>query len=373
MAVVFLLAGCIGLDKIPSRDSALPDDGTTVGGLRVDTTEILFGDVRVGEEVSHDVLFENDGEATTVDALLADAAGVFSVSTTTLTVDGAATLSVGFAPGDVGSFAGTLTLTVGGSDTIVLPISGDGVTDDVEDTDSGSSAGGPALVVDPSSYDFGEADLEQSVSVTFVLANEGDDDLMISDVSPSDNVFAVTGGTLQTPQMISPGGTKTVEVTFTPDAEGTVRGALVVASDDPDGDLEVALTGKGIDACDVCAPIIDVDTGADPYAIDDFFSFFGSEDSRTVTIQNIGDEVLNVTRVFVNNDIVATCGTFTVRGFSSAVALAPWDTTTFDIAYETDGTCLDVAASKFDSNVVHIYSDDPSEPDWVIALSGLGV
>ena len=173
------------------------------------------------------------------------------------------------------------------------------------------------------------------------------------------------------PQVLAPGANKLVEVSFTPTAETTYSGTVTVASDA--GDLTITVEGEGVDECDVCAPIMDVDTGSDPFAITDFFSLLGSVDSRTITIQNLGDQDLEVTDVIVNNDTLASCGDFSLSGWTAARTLAPYASTSFSIGYQSDGSCLEIAQSSFDMNVAHILSNDPTTPDWVIELSGAGL
>lgn len=372
IASLLLVVACIGLDVVPGK---VDDDtgGASLGGLEIGATEVLFGDVQVGERSEETLTLRTDGEAIRVEATLDDGVGVFSLDTTALTVEGENVLVVGFAPAESTDYAADLTLAVEGGDTLVLPVSGTGVAEGGEDSGQ-APAPGPDIVVDPTSHDFGSVDTADTLSATFTIRNDGDDDLLVEDAVATGGSFSVTGGTLATPQVISPGGSKTVEVTFSPATEGRITGGLTLLSTDGDTpQLEVPLSGEGVDLCDVCSPIIDVSTGADPNKIDDFFSFLGSPDSRTITVQNIGDLDLTVTNVEVNNDLVATCGAFSVSGFRGSVTLAPWDTTTFQIAYTASSTCLDLPSIDFDSNVAHILSNDPGTPDWVIELQGSGL
>lgn len=373
IASLLLLVACIGLDAVPSKVGDDADDAR-LGGLEIGATEIRFGDVRVGERSEEPLTLRTDGEAIAVQATLDDGVGVFSLDTTALTVEGENVLVVGFAPAEGLDYTADLTLAIEGGDTLVLPVSGTGLGDGDSGGEDTDPAPGPDIAVDPASYDFGEVDTSDTLSATFTIRNQGDDDLLVEDALATGGAFSVTGGTLATPQVISPGGSKTVEVTFSPSTTGRISGGLTLVSTDGDSpQLEVPLVGEGVDLCDVCAPIIDVATGADPNKIDDFFSFLGSPDSRTITIQNVGDLDLTVTNVEVNNDIVATCGAFSVSGFRGSVTLAPWDTTTFQIAYTASGTCLDLPSVDFDSNVAHILSNDPSTPDWLIELQGSGL
>ena len=54
-------------------------------------------------------------------------------------------------------------------------------------------------------------------------------------------------------------------------------------------------------------------------------------------------------------------------------ALAPTDGFAFDLTYTATGLCADLPLASFDQNVVHILSDDPSQSDYIIELSGIGI
>jgi hypothetical protein len=295
----------------------------------------------------------------------------FALDTAAVRVETDAIVFVTFAPRTDGPYDGTLTIATDG-DTLDIPLTGIGGEADTDtDADTDTEGGpGPNISVTPMRYDFDRVDIDGTETTTFTVSNTGDEDLLISDVVSSAGVWT-TGGTLSPPQVLSPGANKLLEVTFAPTAETAYNGTITIESDDPDHpSLELTVEGEGVDLCDICAPLIDIDTGADPYAITDFFSLFGSTDTRTITVQNIGDMDLTVDSVAVNNDMLATCGDFTLGGWRGAQTLAPWATTTFTLSYRATESCLEIAQAAFDANVAHVLSDDPSEYDWVIELSG---
>ena len=153
----------------------------------------------------------------------------------------------------------------------------------------------------------------------------------------------------------------------------TYNGTLTVDSDDPDGDTVVALTGEGADLCDICSGLISVDTGGDPYTMDSFVSILGLPATEQVTISNVGDMDLDVSDVYVNNDTLSTCGTFTITGWRGATTLSPGGSTRFEVAYRASSVCVEVPLTSLDQNVIHILSDDPSQSDYVIELSAIGL
>ncbi|MFN7144285.1 MAG: choice-of-anchor D domain-containing protein [Myxococcota bacterium] len=379
MPVLLLLVGCFGLTTVPKQDAATgPGDSgtTTVGALEIDATALSFGDVAIGASATRDLTLSNTGEGALGVALSLTGDGVYEVSTTDLDVDADEVVTVTFTPATEGPYTGTLGIAVDSGDTLSIPLSGTGVEGDADtdadtDTDTEPSGPGPNIVVSPARYDFGNVDLDSTETTTFTVSNNGDDDLLISDVRTSGAVWT-TDGTLSPPQVLSPGANKLLEVTFAPTAETAYTGTITILSDDPDTpEKTIAVEGTGVDMCDICAPLIDVDTGgSSSTSMTDFVSFLGAADTRTITIRNLGDMDLVVSDVIVNNDVIATCGSFTLGGWSSARTLAPGGTASFTLSYRATETCLDLPSTTFDTNVVHILSNDPSASDWVIELQG---
>jgi hypothetical protein len=375
-ASLLLLLACVGFDTSSGKPDGVAgeDSGATLGSLSLDASAFDFGTVAVGDSVDKTLTLTNTGD-TALDVDLSIEGSGFGTSSGSVAVDDTEVVTLTFAPDATGDFTGTLQVQVVDGDSLDVPLSGSGAADGDTDEDSGDPDGpAPEILVSPSHYSFGRVDVDDTVTTSFTVSNQGDDDLLIREVSTSDRAFT-TGGTLSPPQVLSPGSNKLLEVSFTPTAETTYTGTIVVSSDDPNTpDLEIAVDGAGVDLCDVCAPIIDVDTGSSPYAITDFFySSFTGTDTRTLTVQNIGDMDLEVTDVYVKNDTLASCGTFTVGGWTSAKTLAPYATTSFTLAYRATGSCVEVAQSAFDMNVLHILSNDPTQDDWVVELSGLAL
>jgi hypothetical protein len=242
-----------------------------------------------------------------------------------------------------------------------------------QDTDDTGATGGAELSTDQPSLAFGKLDLYASAMKQLVVTNTGTEALTVSAAASGDTAF-VLGGNLTPPRTLDPGEYRVIEVTFTPTTQKSYSTNLVIESDDPGSPTtRVALTGEGIDSCDVCSPLIEVDTGGtNDYAITDFFSIDGADDGRTITVGNDGDEDLIVSDVSVENDIIATCGTFSISGWTGSKTVAPGKTTSFNVTYRGDAnsTCVDISDAALGSNVLHIISNDPVEDDYVIELQG---
>lgn len=372
---VLVLAGCVGLQAIPEgSDSA----ELALGSLTLSRSAVDFGEVKVGDLAEEVLTLSNVGtNAAKVRASVAGESFAIDQSELTVLKGGDAVLVVSFAPEDYVEYTGELTVGTGG-EQVILPLAGLG-SDQTVDTDTGDDTGGGGgaegdISTDQPSLSFGTLDLYASSMKSLTVENVGDAPLTIDSVSASDAAFSL-GGNLTPPRTLDPGESRVVEVTFTPTAEKTYSAELTLTSDDPDAPrTKITLSGTGHNECDYCSPIISVDTGgSSDYALQDFLSLFGSTDSRTISIGNDGDQDLEVRSIDVNNDFLATCGTFWLSSWSGSATVKPGKSTSFTVNYKATETCLDVAQLSLDANVIHILSNDPSEGDYIIEIGGTGV
>jgi hypothetical protein len=363
--MLYVLFGCIGLDatgKAPAVTTA------ALGEITLGATTLDFGTVDPGSEHEQVLTLQSrSSEMVTVNALV-DGDPAFTIPVDTLAVfEGDTLLTVRFAPASDGDYTGALRLSNDRGDTAevaLLGIAGSGGS-------GGDTGGGDAsLVVSTRSHDFGELELGASDTHTFTLRNDGSAPVELAGIATSDGAFEVGG--IAANATLAPGSSGEVEVTFTPTRAQAYTGTITVTSNAADSPLTLDVRGRGAQGCTVCEPRIDVDTGGDPYAITDFFTL-GSPDRRTITVSNLGDVDLRVTDVFVNNDAIATCGEFVVGGWSGAQVVAAGRRLSFTVAYEITDNCLDLPVPELDSNMLHILSNDPYEPDWAIQLQGTGI
>lgn len=367
-----MLSACFGLDAVPSKDpgSEQGDTGTlVVGSLVVDRSTLDFGTIALGSAATEAVVLTNVSDETLRVAASLSGDAVFDLSDADIALapGGDSTLTVTFVPTGDMAYGGTVGLALEDGTGVDVSLVGTGG----EGGDTGS--GGASVQITPGSKDYGSVDLGGSSSYDFTVANRGPDDVVVEAVSTTDAAFTITGGTLTTPQVIAAGASKTVKVTFSPSVEADYVGELVVQTDQDPNESSAGLTGTGTDTCTGCAPRIRVDTGGDAYAVTDFFSLLGAEDSRTWTIENTGDADLIVSSVTVNNDSLSTCGEFVISRFTGPKTVAPSNSTSFSIGYSVTSSCVDLPQGAFDANVVHILSNDRAESDYVIEVGGLGV
>jgi hypothetical protein len=139
-------------------------------------------------------------------------------------------INVVFAPTVTGTRTGTLTVTFNGNiPSQTIPLLG--------------NAGASAVSLSPTSLSFGDqAKGTTSGAQQLIVTNSGTGPLVLSSIQASSE-FAATntcGG------QIAPGGTCTIQVTFTPSASGTQTGTLTIADNAPDSPQIVALTGNAV-------------------------------------------------------------------------------------------------------------------------------
>ncbi|MCP4540906.1 MAG: choice-of-anchor D domain-containing protein [Chloroflexi bacterium] len=118
----------------------------------------------------------------------------------------------------------------------------------------------PEITVLPSALLFGDQDVGAgaTVSRTVIITNDGTANLNISSVSltgTDDGEFVIESDTGES--ILTPGDTRTVQVSFDPTTTGAKSANLSVASDDGDeATVDVALTGTGTEGANV-APVAD--------------------------------------------------------------------------------------------------------------------
>lgn len=370
--LLLLAMACTGIQSVPPLKDDSGDSGAGTGPVGSGDVEVRpgrldFGEVEVGSGRERDVTIRNTGESPiSLDISLDGAA--FTTSTTTLEVEGESVVSIGFQPQSERDFEGTLRINGGDAGEAEVALTGTGGTGGGTGDDSGGTtpAGGPDIDISSASYDFGQVDVGQLGQYSFVFYNTGDDDLLISEIRFSNGVFSNGGGSLQLPQVLSPGSNRVLTVNFAPSQTQNYSAEMTVVSDDPDeGSLRVQLEGEGVDLCDICSPILEVD----PVTVNFFLiTAFGMSDSQSVTLTNVGDQDLDIRNVTITNDFIATCGTFS-SNFRNSQTLRPNASTSFDVTWRVSGSCLELDQASVGWNVLEVESNDPSSP-FIMSLTG---
>jgi|GEM_PF-1281383 len=382
----WLAVGCQGLEPLPKlTDSGKSTDtGTSdvvqLGDLRIEPGEVGFGVVALNEEASKSVVLTNTG----TDALIVRQASLsgdsqFSASTTTtlpLQLEGNAevVVDVFFTPDAAESFSASLALDVNSlSEPYVVPVTGagEGAAVDTGDTDTDTDTDPPGgeLTASPTSVDFGDVPTNQAGTYDVTLTNTHTDNILIQQITGNPSEFGYQlGGDITLPQVIAPEESRTLTLTFDPSAEtafsGTVELTLDVAGT---GDsLSIPVQGVGVEPpCDICAPIVTV--SPNPVAVN---APLGCEQSETVSITNVGDQDLDISDIWVTNDSVIACGTFSLGSGSTTATLSPGSSTSIEVFFTaTAPLCTERANLSRDTNVLHIQNNS-GQPDYTVELSG---
>jgi PKD repeat protein len=142
----------------------------------------------------------------------------------------------------------------------------------------------PDIVVAPPSYDFENIEVGSSSTVTFTVSNEGNEDLLIGEVSHPSLPFSKTSDTCSH-QTLAPLETCDIDISFEPEDAGSYTGSITIPSNDPDEPLvTVSLSGEGVIA--TTAPVADAGgpyTGFEGQAV--FLDGSGSTDNDGIIVR----------------------------------------------------------------------------------------
>jgi len=374
---LLLVTGCVGLDAMNPEESS---EQELYGDLSISPGRVDFGYVEPGRLATESIVLSNSGTLPiNINSIEFVGSNVFSIDNAgslpdSIAPEGEAIVSLSFAPAAEAPYSGSVGLQtdIVGFEYLEIEVVGSGT---LEEFDTSDPASNPLLSVDVSSIDFGQVDLGGMGSASAVLSNAGPDSVMIASIDFTDPAFS-WGRELNLPYILSGGSSKEISFTFSPSTETTIAGWATINSDDfasPEYDIE--LVGEGADLCSICSPIISVDTGGDDdHNMSDFVSLLGLKDRKTVTIMNIGDEPLEISNINLNNDTMFPEGVFSLEGGpNNTVTLAPYDSFSFTVVYKATATGIDVAQPNQNKNVLHIWTNDQGESDYVIGLTGLGI
>ncbi|SHI94733.1 Por secretion system C-terminal sorting domain-containing protein [Mesonia phycicola] len=214
---------------------------------------------------------------------------------------------------------------------------------------------------------FGGVGVGQTFTKTFTIKNVGGEDLVLS----GSTLVSITGDSqfsiLTQPNLstLSAGETTDFVVQFTPTATATVYNATIsIANNDADENpFTFAIEGSGetsvidLDVLGNSTSITNNDSTPDVLDNTDFGTIYSVvERTRTFTIENTGNSLLNITSVASSNPDFAI-----VIPPSSTLNIG--ETTTFDIAF----TPSSVATI---SSTITIVSDDTDENPFTFTVEG---
>lgn len=376
-----LATGCIGLEMALGDSSPVGLDDTSpgeadYGDLHVHPVAIDFGEVEIGDhgEASVVLSYTGEGDVIVSEASVAGGAGTVVIAGLTglpaaVSLGQDVVVDLMFSPSAEREYTAQLAIVTDSSaaETIAVPLEGTGVR-------GSGSQDGADISISPSAIDFGTVDVSSINSRALTVSNIGTETFFLLDIQPQDATldyefeFAL-------PTEFDPGESREVSITWRPTGIGTLSSSVTFQSDCAgEEELQVAVTGRSDDICDICAPMISVDTGgSDDHAMAFYSTTIFGPDVQNVRITNSGDETLTLQDVYVHNDLLAPNGTFSVNWGGSPVSLAPWETSQVRVTYSNTDVAFDLPYPTFDQNILHILSDAANEPDYAIELTGTGL
>jgi hypothetical protein len=182
-------------------------------------------------------------------------------------------LTVTFAPEERGDFEGTLTIISDDPDEeeIIVSLSGIGLA--------------PDITISPDALDFGNVLVNDREELGLTISNEGNGDLIVSDVSVEGNYFSTD---FDDEIIMEPDDSYDLTITFSPEEEGEFEAVLTITSNDPDSmEFHVPLIGIGF----VENHPPEVENSIDDKELDEDFDSFVIVDLDTVFADADGDEL----------------------------------------------------------------------------------
>jgi hypothetical protein len=256
----------------------------------LDDLSIDFGSVVVGDTSSIEtVTVTNDGTLPLlIGSVVAPSAPFImsdSCSNGSLGPGNDCTVDLQFIPATEGSFSGTLSIPSNDPDTPLAVVSVSGI---------GTAVPVPVISVGIPGNDFNDVAVgDTSTPKVATISNTGSGDLTVSGIAlatghdfhvdPGDGSAGTCGST---PLIITPGGSCTVSVTFSPIFAGTLTDTLMISSDDPDDPVRlVHLSGYGLSSIIQVTPrTIDFGTLTAP----------SGHQRERITVSNVGSTDLDI-------------------------------------------------------------------------------
>jgi len=244
----------------------------------------------------------------------------------------------------------------------------DGTTADggAEDTGEEEEVSAPyALQATPAEVTFGAVSVGETRNQMVDIKNVGTESVHLNGLGVSDRTIFDIRTDFGDYVTLTPGMERSISVDFTPaEDRGYTAEITLVTEEVLAENADIPLQGRGESGpCEICSPIIDVH----PTNVD-ITDLFSCEATESVTVTNEGDRPLRITAVNIINGW-PSCGNFT-RSWGGAVTLAPFDSTSIVVTYRATAECADIVSLSEDANTMHIISNDPSDSDVTVGLSG---
>ena len=318
----------------------LPVSGTGLaqGSLSANPASVNFSNVVVGNNQSiPETLTNSSGSSVTITQAVATGAG-FSISGLNLPVTLAGgqstTFNVVFTPQSAGSVSGNLAVVSNASNpTLNIPLAGSAVQPGI-------------LTPTLPSINFGSVQVGNNKSLSETITNTGGSDVTITQAKATGTGFSING--INPPLTLTPGGSITFNVVFTPPSAGSDSGTLAITSDASNPTLNISLFGTGTAAGQLAVNPTTINFGS---------VVVGNNSQQTAQLVASGATVI-VSSVNVSN------AEFTVTGLTFPVTIAAGQNAQFTVTFTPQSTGFTSGTASFVSNA----SNSPA----VLSVSGTG-
>ncbi len=294
----------------------------------------------------------NPGDATlniTSIGVIGDNPSAFALTSgcgSTLPAGNTCKLLVTFSPGTTGPFNGTITISddaTGSPQTVAL-------------VGDGTSPLSAQAVVTPTALTFGSQTVgTRSASRIVTLANAGTATLNMTR-------FAVTGTNPSVFQLTNTCGQQLpasssceISVSFTPNTNGSLTGALTITDDAANSPQTVSLSGTGVSSVAPLAVLQPSAVGFENQAVGTTSS------SRVIALTNQGTSLLNIAGIGTSGN---NANNFTVHSDCGAI-LAVGSSCSISVAF--------VPSAAGSAAATLSVRDDATDSPQTVALTGLGV
>jgi hypothetical protein len=335
----------------PSKGSSRNDMGMNGGAaacgwfdpLFIAPDTLLFGQITLGDTLELPVTIKNYSDSLlTITQVQISGGGASQFGQTqtvpiTLLPFDSIEVSIRFAPQQVGVFSAILVIT-SLYDSQQVPLSGSGVI--------------PDIFVTPSSLNFNQVAVGDSVLSYVRVINVGQGTLKIHDLTSSNPVFSYRFFNL--PAFILPALTDTLYILFKPDTTFTYSEQIFIHSNDPDeAQFNINLNGTGL------APVLSTSVDSLKFA-----SVLVHHDSMAaVVLNNTGNDTLHIYSHEISG---ADSLCFQIINGQAEILLPPAARDTVWLQFQPQRTGLHTA-------LFSIVSNDPFNNPHHVVLQGLGV
>lgn len=219
---------------------------------------------------------------------------------------------------------------------LLLPLLVGCIEQGFEKTSPGKDADGPAILVSPTTLDFGTFGADDDAVVrTFTVKSVGSENLHVSGITIAAEGSGFTIVSDSTSFALAPDESRDIDVAFTPDG-GEFEAEAIVASDDPEApEVPVELTASSTTAL----------LKIDPDPLDFGTTYVGCAKDNTIELESVGATTLTITGIDFEGE------GFTLNtGYSLPISLEPGESFPLDVTFSPTGADTFPASLTVTSN-----------------------